>query len=80
MLGVGAEPIPVSSTDLVFGERLLTGKLTGSSADNEDTLAFSVLQDVRAITEVVGLADAPAAYARMMSNEARFRMVLDLSR
>jgi propanol-preferring alcohol dehydrogenase len=80
VLGVGAEPIPVSSTDLVFGERLLTGKLTGSSADNEDTLAFSVLQDVRAITEVVGLADAPAAYARMMSNEARFRMVLDLSR
>jgi D-arabinose 1-dehydrogenase-like Zn-dependent alcohol dehydrogenase len=24
--------------------------------------------------------DAPAAYARMMSNQARFRMVLDMSK
>jgi propanol-preferring alcohol dehydrogenase len=80
VLGVGAEPLPVSSTDLVFGDRFVTGKLTGSTADNEETLAFSVLQDIRATTEVVGLTDAPAAYARMMSNKARFRMVLDVSR
>jgi propanol-preferring alcohol dehydrogenase len=80
VLGVGDQPIPVSSTDLVFGERFVTGKLTGSAADNEDTLAFSVLQDIRATTEVVGLSDAPAAYARMMNNQARFRMVLDVSR
>ncbi|HMJ35897.1 MAG TPA: alcohol dehydrogenase catalytic domain-containing protein [Baekduia sp.] len=80
VLGIGDEPISVSSSDLIFGERYITGSLTGSTADNEDTLAFSVLQDIRATTEVVGLADAPVAYARMMNNEARFRMVLDLSR
>ena len=80
LLGIGAEPIPVSSPDLIIGERVIGGKLTGSPADSEDTLAFSVLQDIRATTEVVGLADAPAAYARMMRNEARFRMVLDMSR
>jgi len=80
LLGIGAEPIPVSSPDLIIGERVIGGSLTGSPADSEDTLAFSVLQDIRATTEVVGLADAPAAYARMMRNEARFRMVLDMSR
>jgi propanol-preferring alcohol dehydrogenase len=82
LLAVGAdaaEPVRVSTTDLIFGERSLVGALTGSSADNEDTLAFSVLQDVRAKIEVVPLAEAPAAYARMMSNQARFRMVLDMS-
>jgi D-arabinose 1-dehydrogenase-like Zn-dependent alcohol dehydrogenase len=79
-LGVGAEPLLVSGTDLLFGERSIAGSLTGSAADNEDTLAFSVLQDVRARIEVVGLDEAPAAYARMMANEARFRMVLDMTR
>jgi D-arabinose 1-dehydrogenase-like Zn-dependent alcohol dehydrogenase len=77
--GADAEPIRVSTTDLIFGGRAVAGTLTGSAADNEDTLAFSVLQDVRARIEVVPLADAPVAYARMMNNQARFRMVLDMS-
>jgi D-arabinose 1-dehydrogenase-like Zn-dependent alcohol dehydrogenase len=80
VVGADAEPIRVSTTDLLFGERSLGGRLTGSSADGEDTLAFSVLQNVRARIEVVPLAEAPAAYARMMSNQARFRMVLDMAR
>jgi propanol-preferring alcohol dehydrogenase len=79
VVGADAEPVRVATTDLLFGERSVRGALTGSSADNEDTLAFSVLQDVRARIEVVPLAEAPAAYARMMSNQARFRMVLDMS-
>jgi hypothetical protein len=77
--GADAEPIQVSTTDLIFGGRAVAGTLTGSAADNEDTLAFSVLQDVRARIEVVPLVDAPVAYARMMNNQARFRMVLDMS-
>jgi D-arabinose 1-dehydrogenase-like Zn-dependent alcohol dehydrogenase len=80
VVGADAEPIRVSTADLIFGERAIDGALTGSAADNEDTLAFSVLQDVRARIEVVPLDEAPAAYARMMSNQARFRMVLDISR
>jgi D-arabinose 1-dehydrogenase-like Zn-dependent alcohol dehydrogenase len=38
-----------------------------------------MLQDVRARIEVVPLAEAPAAYARMMRNQARFRIVLDMT-
>ena len=53
---------------------------TGSSADGEDTLNFSALQDVRAQIEVMGLSEAPQAYSRMLANEARFRIVLDATR
>ncbi len=79
-VGADADPIRVSTSALIFGERAVAGRLTGSAADNEDTLAFSVLQDIRARIEVVPLAEAPEAYARMMRNEARFRMVLDMTR
>jgi alcohol dehydrogenase, propanol-preferring len=78
-VGYDTEPVEVGLADLLFAERSLVGSLTGSSADNEDTLAFSVLQDVRAKIEVVSLQDAPAGYARMLANQARFRVVIDMS-
>jgi alcohol dehydrogenase, propanol-preferring len=78
-VGYDTEPVQVGLADLLFAERSLVGSLTGSSADNEDTLAFSVLQDVRAKIEVVPLQDAPAGYARMLANQARFRVVIDMS-
>jgi propanol-preferring alcohol dehydrogenase len=80
MLVVGAAPDPISiqTQDLVFGTRSVAGSLTGSSIENEDNLAFSLARDIRAMIEVLPLAEAPNAYERMMSGKARFRIVLDI--
>jgi alcohol dehydrogenase, propanol-preferring len=80
IVGVGFEPLQLDVTDLVFAGRDVAGALTGSAADGEDTLDFSALQGVRSQNEVYGLSEAADAYARMASGEARFRVVLDLSR
>jgi propanol-preferring alcohol dehydrogenase len=80
VVGVGEEPLAIAGPDLLFGSRGLAGVMTGSSADGEDTLNFSALQDVRAQIEVRGLSEAPQAYSRMLANEARFRIVLDATR
>ncbi|MFD7444752.1 alcohol dehydrogenase catalytic domain-containing protein [Streptomyces sp. NPDC059909] len=77
VLGAAADPIPVLTTDLIFGTRTISGSLTGSSIDNEDNLRFSHAAGVRPMTEVLPLAEAEAGYLRMMSGEARFRVVLD---
>jgi propanol-preferring alcohol dehydrogenase len=74
--GAGSDVIEVSPAQLVFGLRGIDGTLTGSAIDNEDTLAFSVLENIRAMIEVMPLAKAAEAYGRMMRNEARFRIVL----
>ncbi|MCU1323482.1 MAG: alcohol dehydrogenase [Acidobacteriaceae bacterium] len=76
VVGVAPDPIEVSTIPIVFGGRVISGSLSGTSIDEEDTLAFSVLQGVRPMIETVPLADAPAAYERMISGKARFRMVL----
>ncbi len=39
--------------------------------DNEDTLAFSVLEKIRPMIETLPLEQAPEAYARMMQGKAR---------
>jgi hypothetical protein len=47
VVGAGSDPIEVSPLQLLFGSRSVEEALTGSAIDNEDTLAFSALQNVR---------------------------------
>jgi alcohol dehydrogenase, propanol-preferring len=42
----------------------------------EDTLAFSVLENIRPMIETFPLEQAAEAYARMIEGKARFRVVL----
>src|SRR4029077_1959852 len=76
VVGVPDDEMRVSAVPLVFGGRSIYGALTGTAIDNEDTLAFSVLQNIRPMIETVPLEQAADAYARMMEGKARFRMVL----
>jgi propanol-preferring alcohol dehydrogenase len=75
-LGVGSEPIEITSMDLIFGERKVAGSLTGNPATGDATLRFSALSGVSAMIETVPLEQAAEAYARMMEGKARFRIVL----
>jgi D-arabinose 1-dehydrogenase-like Zn-dependent alcohol dehydrogenase len=59
-----------------MARRSIAGWPSGRSIDSEDTLAFSMLQGVRPMNEVYPLERADEAYARMMSGDARFRVVL----
>src|SRR5262245_60126537 len=75
-LGVGPEPIEITSMDLIFGERKVAGSLTGNPATGDATLRFSALSGVSAMIETVPLEQAAEAYTRMMEGKARFRIVL----
>jgi propanol-preferring alcohol dehydrogenase len=75
-LGVGPEPIEITSMDLIFGERKVAGSLTGNPATGDATLRFSALSGVSAMIETVPLEQAAEAYARMIEGKARFRIVL----
>lgn len=79
---VGAEgpALGLPTVDLLFGSRTVQGTLTGSSIDNEDNLGFAVRSGIRSQNEIYPLAEAPAAYARMASGGARYRVVLDATR
>jgi alcohol dehydrogenase, propanol-preferring len=78
VVGVGDDPIEVNGADLVFGGRSIIGSLTGTAIENEANLQFSTAHGVTPLTEVMPFEDAPAAYERMMSGQARFRVVLNM--
>jgi len=79
VLGVPQDLIQLSAFPLVFGGRSIYGSLTGTPIDNEDGLAFSVLENIRPMVETAPLEQAADAYARMMQGKARFRMVLTMA-
>src|SRR5262245_18533095 len=75
-VGVGPDPIEITSPELIFGERRIAGSLTGNPATGDATLRFSALSGVAAMIETVPLDQAAAAYSKMMAGMARLRMVL----
>jgi D-arabinose 1-dehydrogenase-like Zn-dependent alcohol dehydrogenase len=56
--------------------RTYDGWPSGSSIDSEDTMKFAAMTGVRPMTETFPLEKAQDAYDRMISNKARFRVVL----
>ncbi|MFD7405977.1 alcohol dehydrogenase [Streptomyces sp. NPDC059866] len=79
VVGAAPDPLTISTPDLIFGTHSVVGSLTGSSIENEDNLAFSLAHDIRPSVEVMPFSQAPEAYERMLSGEARFRVVLDVA-
>ncbi|HEU5469166.1 MAG TPA: alcohol dehydrogenase catalytic domain-containing protein [Actinophytocola sp.] len=77
VVGAAPDPIEVRTPDLIFGTRAVRGALTGSSIENEDNVSLAARLGVRSRNETFPLSQAPEAYERMLSGQARFRVVLD---
>jgi D-arabinose 1-dehydrogenase-like Zn-dependent alcohol dehydrogenase len=78
VIGASFEPIEVTPVQLIFGSRSIQGWASGTPADSEDTMRFAELSGVRAMIETYPLEKAAEAYARMMSGNAQFRVVLTM--
>ncbi len=76
LLVIGAaESLQVSPILLLTGNRSVKGWYSGTSIDSQDTLAFSARAGVKPMIEVYPLDRVAEAYDRMMSGQARFRVV-----
>lgn len=80
VVGVPSKPIQISALNLILPGHSVIGSASGTSIDSEDTLKFSAAQHVLPIIERYPLEKAAEAYERMMSGNARFRVVLEVSK
>jgi alcohol dehydrogenase len=78
VLGVGKDPLTISPGQLVVGERMVMGTITGTPMESEKTLDFSVLAGIRPLIETMPLIKAYEAYQRVVSGQVKFRMVLTI--
>jgi D-arabinose 1-dehydrogenase-like Zn-dependent alcohol dehydrogenase len=78
IVGASPEPIEVSPLQLIQGRKSIQGWASGTAPDSDDTLRFAELSGVRPMIEKFPLAKANEAYARMLSGNAEFRVVLTM--
>ncbi|HVB98321.1 MAG TPA: alcohol dehydrogenase [Candidatus Dormibacteraeota bacterium] len=78
VVGATFDPIEVTPIQLISGSRTIQGWSSGTPADSEDTLHFAELTGVRPMIETYPLEKAAEGYARMMSGDAQFRVVLTM--
>jgi D-arabinose 1-dehydrogenase-like Zn-dependent alcohol dehydrogenase len=78
VVGATTDPMEVTPVQLITGSRTIQGWASGTPTDAEDTLRFAELTGVRPMIETYPLEKAAEAYARMMSGNAQFRVVLTM--
>ncbi len=78
VVGVAADPIEVSPGALIMRRASISGHPSGTPRDSEDTMQFSDLRSIAAKIETYPLEKAAEAYERMITNKARFRVVLTM--
>ncbi len=78
VVGAGPDAIEVSPIQLIRGKKRIQGWYSGAATDSEDTLRFAEISGVRPMIEKMPLEKAAEGYARMMSGQARFRVVLTM--
>jgi len=78
VIGAAFDPIEVTPIQLIGGNRTIQGWASGTPIDSEDTLRFAELTGVRPMIETYPLEKAAEAYARMLSGDAQFRVVLTM--
>jgi alcohol dehydrogenase len=73
------DSLHVTPLQLITRSGTVHGYPGGVARDVEDTMNFAALQGIRPMIELLPLEKADEGYDRMMSNHARFRVVLTTS-
>jgi alcohol dehydrogenase len=68
--------LTVDPFELLLKRAAVKGWYSGTAVDSEDTLLFSARNAITSMNEIYPFEEAQAAYDRMMSGKARFRVLL----
>jgi uncharacterized zinc-type alcohol dehydrogenase-like protein len=77
VVGAVLEPIPLAALSLIMQQRSVSGSPTGSPVAIETMLDFAARHNVAPQTEHFPMSQINAAFARLESGKARYRIVLD---
>ena len=78
VVGASEDPLEVATALLILGRRNIKGWSAGTPLDSEDTFRFAQTASVRPKIEKLPLEKAAEGYARMMSGDAQYRVVLTM--
>jgi uncharacterized zinc-type alcohol dehydrogenase-like protein len=78
LVGAPEKPLPVSSFNLIFGRKILTGSLIGGIKETQEMLDFCSEHQITSDIEMIAMQDIEAAYERMLKSDVKYRFVIDM--
>jgi D-arabinose 1-dehydrogenase-like Zn-dependent alcohol dehydrogenase len=78
VIGADMTPVEIPGIALINGRKRVQGWAAGTPSDSEDALRFAALTGVRPMIEKFPFEKVAEGYARMLSGQAQFRVVLTL--
>lgn len=76
IVGIAMEHLGLTAAEIMRGAKRIYGHASGIAVDTQDTMRFAAQTGVRPWIEEMPLEQAGAAFGKMASGQARFRMVL----
>jgi uncharacterized zinc-type alcohol dehydrogenase-like protein len=77
IVGAVLEPIPVTTFQMIMGQKSVSGSPTGSPMDMATMLKFAARHNITPQTEHMPMSDINKAFERLEAGKARYRIVLD---
>jgi alcohol dehydrogenase (NADP+) len=79
LVGAPEKPFPVSSFNLIFGRRSLSGSPIGSIAETQEMLDFCGRHNLTADVEVIPIQKVNEAYERLLKQDVKYRFSIDMA-
>lgn len=76
-VGAVSEPMSFVAFPMILGQKSFSGSPLGSPVTTAKMLEFCVRHDIKPVTELYPLSDVNAAFDRLNSGKARYRIVLE---
>jgi uncharacterized zinc-type alcohol dehydrogenase-like protein len=79
LVGAPEKPLPLSSINLLFGRRNLSGSLIGGLAETQEMLDFCGEHGIVADVEVIPIQKINEAYERLLTSDVKYRFSIDMA-
>jgi alcohol dehydrogenase (NADP+) len=79
LVGAPEEPLPVSSFNLLFGRRSLSGSIIGGIQETQEMLDFCGAHSIVPDIEIIPIQQVNEAYERLLKSDVKYRFVIDMA-
>jgi uncharacterized zinc-type alcohol dehydrogenase-like protein len=79
LVGAPEKPMPVSSFNLLFRRRSLSGSLIGGIAETQEMLDFCGKHNITSDVEVIPIQKVNEAYDRLLKADVKYRFSIDMA-
>ncbi len=78
-VGAPQVPIPITISNLLVGDKLMSGSLIGGMPSTEEMLNFCADNGITADVELINIDQVNEAWDRIEKNDVKYRFVIDLA-